>query len=197
VDPDIDPVIGKNRGFDGLHRVFMAGDREKDHPLSIHCIGVGECVKSFGLNGYQNTRSIVVPGRVVSPLRTHLHFGFSLKPFVSLIFNVGAALVFMGKKEGRSGSVRLGDYPNLYIVSGSIGAKDSEVIVNRKFIFSFILFTELAPISRLMSGEKLKGILIRLLQCPQRVWRGNNSPQGKSWEQSIHFRHLFFHFGGF
>jgi hypothetical protein len=116
---------------------------------------------------------------------------------VSLIFNVAAALVFLGKKEGCSRSVGLGDYPNLDIVSGPIGAENSEAIVNRKFIFSFILFTELAPISRLMSGEKLKGILIRLLQLPQRVWRRDNAPQGKSWEQSIHFRHLFFHFGGF
>jgi hypothetical protein len=196
VNADIDPVIGKKRGSDRLHRVFMAGDREKNDPLSVQCIGVSEYVKTFGLNGYQNTGSIVAPGRVVSPLRTHLHFGFSLKPFVSLIFNVGAALVFMGKKEGRNRSVRLGDYPNSYIVSGSIGAEDSEAIVNRKFIFSFILFTKLAPISRLMSGEKLKGILIRLLQCPQRAWGRDNSPQGKSCEQSIHFSHMVFHFGG-
>jgi hypothetical protein len=114
-----------------------------------------------------------------------------------LIFNVAGALVFVGKKEGRSGSVRVGDYPNFHIVSGSIGAKDSEAIVNRKFVLSFIFLAELTPISRLMSGEKLKGILTRLLQRPQSVWRGDNSPQGKSWEQSIHFRHLFFHFGGF
>jgi hypothetical protein len=116
---------------------------------------------------------------------------------VFLIFNVAAALVFVGKKEGRNRSVRLGDYPNFYIISGPISAKDSEIIVNRKLILFFVRFAELAPISRLMSGEKLKGILIRLLQRPQRVWRGNNSPQGKSWEQSIHFRHLCFHFDGF
>src|SRR5438093_1149366 len=76
VDPDDYPVIGKKRGSDGLHGVFMAGDREKNDPLFIQCKGVGERVKSFGLNGYQNTRSIVVPGRVVSSLRTHLHFAF-------------------------------------------------------------------------------------------------------------------------
>jgi hypothetical protein len=130
-------------------------------------------------------------------LRVWVHFAFFSEPFVSLIFNVAAALVFVGKKEGCSRSVGLGDYPNLDIVSGPIGAKDSEAIVNRKFVLSFIFLAEFTPISRLMSGEKLKGILIRLLQRPQRVWRGNNSPQGKSWEQSIHFRHLFFHFGGF
>jgi hypothetical protein len=111
-----------------------------------------------------------------------------------LIFNVVAALVFVGKKKSRNGSVRFGDYPNLYVISGSIGAEDSEAIVNRKLILSFVLFAELAPISRLMSGEKLKGILIRLLQCPQRAWGRDNSPQGKSWEPSIHSSHLFFHF---
>ncbi len=76
---------------------------------------------------------------------------FFAEPLVSLIFDVAGVLVFVGKKEGRNRSVRLGDYPNFYIVSGSIRAKDSETIVNRKFIFSFVLFTELAPISRLMS----------------------------------------------
>ena len=35
MNPDIYPVIGKKRGSDGLHRVFVAGDREKDDPLSI------------------------------------------------------------------------------------------------------------------------------------------------------------------
>ena len=129
----------------------MAGDREKNDPLSVQCIGISECVKSFGLNGYQNTGSIVVPGRVISLIADTPSFRFFAEPFVSLIFNVAGALVFVGKKEGRSRSVRLGDYPNFYIVSGSIGAEDSETIVNRKFIFSFVLFAELAPISRLMS----------------------------------------------
>src|SRR5215475_11921925 len=78
VSSDINPVIGKKCGSDGLHGVFMSGDREKNDPLSVQCEGISECVKSFGLNGYQNTRSIVVPGRVVSPLQTHLHFSFSL-----------------------------------------------------------------------------------------------------------------------
>ena len=65
MNSDIDPVIGKKRGSDGLHGVFMAGDREKDDPLSVQCKGVGESVKSFGLNGYQSGRTVVVPGRVV------------------------------------------------------------------------------------------------------------------------------------
>jgi hypothetical protein len=47
-------VIGKKRGSDGLHRVFMAGDGEKNDPLSIQRKGVGERVKSFGLNGCQS-----------------------------------------------------------------------------------------------------------------------------------------------
>ena len=81
-----------------------------------------------------------------------------------MIFGVAVALIFVGKKERRNGSVRLGDDPNFYIVTGSIGAEDSEAIVNRKFIFSFVFFTELAPISSLMSFEKFKRILISLLQ---------------------------------
>jgi hypothetical protein len=62
-----------------------------------------------------------------------------------------AALVFVGEKECGDGPVRFGDHPDLGVVPCSIGAEDSEAIVNRKFIFSFILFTELAPISSLMS----------------------------------------------
>jgi hypothetical protein len=100
------------------------------------------------------------------------------------------------KQESRHGSVCLSDYPNFYIGSGSIGADDSEIIPNRKFILPFVIFAELAPISGLMSGEKLKGILIRLLQGSERAWRGDNSPQEKSWEQSIHSSHLVSIFGG-
>ena len=118
MNSDIDPVIGKKCGSDGLHRVFMAGDREKDDPLSVQCKGVSECVKSFGLNGYQSTRSIVVPGRVVSSLADTPSFQFFAEPLVSLIFDVAGALIFVGKKESRNRSVRLGDYPNFYIVSG-------------------------------------------------------------------------------
>src|SRR5262249_48747993 len=75
---DIYPVIGKKRRADGLNRVFVPGDRKKNDPLCVQCIGVSESVKSFGLDRYQNTRSIVVPIRVVSPLRVHLHLGFSV-----------------------------------------------------------------------------------------------------------------------
>ena len=65
VNSDIDPVIGKKPGSDGLHRVFMAGDREKDDPLSVQCKGVGERVKSVGLDGDQSWKDWFVPGRVV------------------------------------------------------------------------------------------------------------------------------------
>ena len=81
--PDFYPVIGQKRGSNGLHRVFVAGDREKDDPLSIQCKGVSESVKAFGFNGYQNTRSIVVPGRVISRLWTQPSIRFFAKPFVS------------------------------------------------------------------------------------------------------------------
>ena len=73
-------------------------------------------------------------------------------------------LILVRAQESRDGSVRIGDHPNLGAVSGPIAAEDSEAIVNRKFILPFVFFTELAPISSLMSGEKLKRILIRLLQ---------------------------------
>src|SRR6266542_2072038 len=46
VSSDIYPVIGKKRGSDGLRSIFMAGDREKNDPLSVQRIGVSECVKS-------------------------------------------------------------------------------------------------------------------------------------------------------
>src|SRR5262244_830610 len=78
MNSDVYPMVGKKRGSDGLHGIFMSGDREKNDPLCVQCIGVSECVKSSGLDGYQNTGSIMVPARVVSPLRTHLHFAFSL-----------------------------------------------------------------------------------------------------------------------
>src|SRR5215468_4324459 len=78
MNSDINPVIGKKRRADCLNRVFVSGDREKNDPLGVQCIGVSESVKSFGLDRYQNTGSIMVPARVVSPLRTHLHLGFSV-----------------------------------------------------------------------------------------------------------------------
>jgi hypothetical protein len=61
VTPDIYPVIGKKRGSDGLDRVFMAGDREKNDPLFIKRKGVGERVKPVCLNGYRSTGAIAVP----------------------------------------------------------------------------------------------------------------------------------------
>ena len=78
MNSDIYPVIGKKRGSDGLHRVFMAGDREKDDPLSVQCIGVSISVKPFGLNGYESGRTSVVRTWVVVSLRAHLHFTFLL-----------------------------------------------------------------------------------------------------------------------
>jgi hypothetical protein len=68
----------------------------------------------------------------------------------------------VGKKESRNRSVRLGDNPHFHIVLGSIGAENSEAILEREFIFFFVLFAKLALISHLMFFEKLKGILIGL-----------------------------------
>jgi hypothetical protein len=50
VIPNVYPVIDQKRGSDGLHRVLMAGDGEKNDPLLIQRKGVGERVKSVGLN---------------------------------------------------------------------------------------------------------------------------------------------------
>jgi hypothetical protein len=54
-------VIGEKRGSDGLNRVFMAGDREKNDPLLIQRKGVGKRMKAVGLNFHQNRGAIAVP----------------------------------------------------------------------------------------------------------------------------------------
>ena len=58
MNADIEPVIGQKPGSDGLHRVLMAGDREKHDPLSVQCKGVGERMKSVGLDGYESARTV-------------------------------------------------------------------------------------------------------------------------------------------
>ena len=63
MNSDVYPVIGKKRGSDGLHRVFMAGHREKNDPLSIQCIGVGERVKSVGFNRDQALKDCGCPNQ--------------------------------------------------------------------------------------------------------------------------------------
>jgi hypothetical protein len=42
-------MIGQQRGSDGRHRVFMAGDGEKNNPLFIESEGVGKRVKSASM----------------------------------------------------------------------------------------------------------------------------------------------------
>ena len=74
MNSDIDPVIGKKRGSDGLYGIFVAGDREKDDPLSIHCKGIGVSVKPLRFNRDQSGRTSVVRTWVVVSLRAHLHF---------------------------------------------------------------------------------------------------------------------------
>jgi len=73
-------------------------------------------------------------------------------------------LIFVREQESRYGSVRFGDDPNLDVIPGSIGAEDPETIFKRKFILSFVLFTKLAPISSSVPFEKLKGVVIGMLQ---------------------------------
>lgn len=68
--PDAYPMIGQQRGSDGRHRVFMAGDGEKNNPLFIESEGVGKRVKSARLNGYQGRRIVVGQTRVVDDLRS-------------------------------------------------------------------------------------------------------------------------------
>ena len=135
-----------------------------------------------------------------SPVESLFDFGCTFillyaEPLVSVIFGDAVALIFVGKKESCNRSVCLSDDPHFHIVQGSIGAEDSETIYHGKFVFAFILFAELAPISRLMSLDKLEGVLIRLLHGFQRSRRGDNTSQGKRRQQSIHIGHLFFHFG--
>ena len=115
-------------------------------------------------------------------------------PLVSAFFGVVDALILVRPQESRDGSVRLGDDPKFHVVPCSIGAKYSEAIPNREFIFAFVLFAELAPISRLMSLDKLEGVLIRFLKSLQGARRGDNTSQGKLRQPSIHIGHLFFHF---
>jgi len=74
VNADIDPVIGKKRGSNRLHGVFVAGDREKDDPLSIQRKGVYVGVKSLRFNRDQSGRTAVVRARDVIYLRVHLYF---------------------------------------------------------------------------------------------------------------------------
>ncbi len=78
MNSDSNPVIGKKRGSDGLHRVFMAGNRQKDDPLSVHCKGIGVSVKPLRFNRDQSGRTSVVRTWVVVSLRAHLHFTFLL-----------------------------------------------------------------------------------------------------------------------
>src|SRR4030095_13162920 len=104
--------------------------------------------------------AVVVLGRK----RTHPHFAFyGARPFY-LIFGFAAALIFVRQQESRGGSVCFGDDPNSHVVSDSISTEDSKTVSNRKFIFVFVFFTQLAPISSLMPFEKLRGILISLFQ---------------------------------
>lgn len=117
------------------------------------------------------------------------------EPLVSVIFGDAMALIFVGKKESCNRSVCLSDDPHFHIVQGSIGAEDSETIYHGKFVFPNVFCTKLTPISRLMSSDKLEGVLIHLLHGFQRSGRGDYTSQGKLRQQSIHIGHLFFHFG--
>ena len=118
-----------------------------------------------------------------------------VEPLVSVIFGDAVALIFVGKKESCNRSVCLSDDPHFHIVQGSIGAEESETIYHGKFVFPYVFCTKLTPIPRLMSLDKLEGVLIRLLHGFQRSRRRDNTSQGKLRQQSIHIGHLLFHFG--
>ena len=107
---------------------------------------------------------------------------------------MGHGLVFIGAEESRARTIRFSDDPQFDVVPGSIGAENSKAILLREFIFAFILVAKLAPISGLMSLDKLEGVLIRFLKRLQSTRRGDNTSQRKFWQQSIHIGYLCFHF---